>query len=142
MRGGPAINRNTRVITESDDPALPNDVPILDWLTENASAVRDAIGVSTGGGTLDTFRAVTTFPASVAEDDAVLLIKATGTLPMPSPTAGRKLVIRARGGACTLTISGNHIEDGSANLTNSFVLLDNAGVMFRGDGTNWIQFPG
>ena len=112
----------------------------IGWIQANASKVLDALGIS--GSTSDPFRTISSFPATIDIGDMALLVTASGSLPMPTPTAGRKLSLRARGGDCTLTISGNHIENFSADLTNSLVMVDGRGVVFRGDGTNWIQFPG
>jgi len=112
---------------------------MLDYLANNAAACLEALGIS-GGGASDTFRIVTSFPATVASDDVVLLVTATGTIALPTPTAGRKLVFRARGGDLTLTHSS--VETFSGGLDTSLSLLDGYGVTLRGDGSRWLIFPG
>jgi len=94
-----------------------------------------------GGPGAETFRTISSFPATVASDDVLLLVTAAGTLPLPATaTAGRKLAIRARGGAVSLTHA--NIETDAGTVSTSLSLPDNSGVILRGDGTRWLIFPG
>lgn len=100
------------------------------------------VALEAGGGSgAETFRTISSFPATVASDDVLLLVTAAGTLPLPATaTTGRKLAIRARGGAVTLTHA--NIETDAGTVSTSLSLPDNSGVILRGDGTRWLIFPG
>lgn len=110
----------------------------LAWISAHAAEVLSVLGIS--GGSSDTFRIISSFPATVASDDVVLLVTTTGTLALPTATAGRKLVFRARGGDLTLTHSS--VETFAGGLDTSLLLLDGYGVTLRGDGSRWLIFPG
>lgn len=111
---------------------------ILSFLRANANAVLEALGLSGGGS--ETFRTISSFPATVASGDQVLLVTTAGTLPLPTtPTAGRRLVIRARGGAVSLTHSA--VEADTGTVGTSLSLPDNSGVVLRGDGSRWLIYP-
>lgn len=108
---------------------------VLNELQDNIEAI------AVGG---ETFRIVSAFPATVASDDVILLVTASGSIPLPTPTAGRKLVIKSRAsGDVTLTPSSGQIEQFDGTLDSALV-LSAAGdaACIRGDGSNWYLYPG
>lgn len=104
-----------------------------------AELLERVVALEGGGGGTETFRAISSFPATVASSDVILLITTTGTLALPTPTAGRKLVFRAFGGVLTLTHSA--VEADSGVVGTSLSLPDNSAVVLRGDGSRWLIFP-
>lgn len=89
------------------------------------------------------FREISSLPATVAAADEAILVTATGTLALPAPSAGRRrLSIRARGGAVTLTPASGQIEDFTGALGSSLVLSDGSGACLRSTDSAWIIFPG
>lgn len=104
-----------------------------------AELLERVVALEAGGGGAETFRVISSFPATVASDDVVLLITTTGTLALPTPTAGRKLVFRALGGSLTLTHSA--VEADSGVVGTSLSLPDNSGAILRGDGSRWLIYP-
>ena len=111
----------------------------LAWLRANAAAVRDAIGVSTGGGTPDNFRTISSFPATIPSDDVVLEVTVAGTLALPTPTAGRKLVFINDD---TLTLTASAVEQREGGFSTSLSLVAGENVCLRGNGTQWRRSRG
>ena len=98
-----------------------------------------------GGSSADTFRTISAFPATIASDDVVLEITATGSLALPTPTAGRKLIFKATkasGAILTLTRASSGVEDYDGALKNSTSLIAGEGRTYRGNGSVWQIFPG
>ena len=59
---------------------------MLAWLRNNAAAALDALGITPGGGTAESFREISSLPAEIEPEDQILLITTSGTLEIPSPS--------------------------------------------------------
>jgi hypothetical protein len=87
----------------------------------------------------ETFRTISAFPATIAADDVVLEITASGTLALPTATAGRKLVII---NSATLTLTHSAVEQAGGGFSTSLSLIPGESVTLRGNGTQWRLSPG
>ena len=91
-------------------------------------------------GTGDSYRIISSFPATIASDDICLEVTATGSLALPTPTAGRKLIFKAFGATLTLTRASSGVEDYSGSMVSSTSLVPGESVAFRGNGSVWRRF--
>lgn len=82
----------------------------------------------------ETFRIISSFPATIASDDTCLQVAVTGTLALPTATAGRVLRLKA---LAALTLTHASVENYDASLGTSTSLVAGESITLRGDGTNW-----
>lgn len=115
----------------------------LAWLRANAAAVRDAIGVSSGGGgASERFQVVSSLPYTIASDDTVLHVTAAGTLELPDPsdqTQGRKLVIKAMS-TLVLEPAAGEIETPDGGFDQTLSLSAGDSCCLRAVGSQWLIF--
>ena len=91
-------------------------------------------------GTGDSYRIISSFPATIASGDTCLEVTATGSLALPTPTSGRKLIFKAVGATLTLTRASSGVEDYTGSMANSTILVPGESVVFRGNGSVWRRF--
>ena len=90
----------------------------------------------------DSYRIISTFPATIGIGDVAIEVTVSGTLALPTPTSGRKLHFRTRSGAdLTLTRASSGVEGADMVLVSSTVFPANEGVTFRGIGSVWLRYP-
>lgn len=117
-------------------------IGLLAWLRRNAAAVREAIGVSSGSGTSERFQTVSSLPYTIAADDAVLHVTASGTLALPDPeaqTSGRKLVIKAMS-SLVLEPDTGEIEQEDSDFDTTLSLSAGDSVCLRAVGSQWLIY--
>jgi hypothetical protein len=95
---------------------------------------------SSGGPSLEPYRIISSFPATIASGDTCFEVTASGTLALPTPTSGRKLIFKVVGATLTLTRSSSGVEDYTGSMANSTILVPGESVAFRGNGSVWRRF--
>ena len=79
---------------------------------------------------------------SIAETDHYLLVTATQTLALPTPTAGKELRIKAATGVTvTLTRSSSGVQALDGSMVSSTTISPLEGAAFVGTGSVWLRFP-
>jgi len=94
------------------------------------------------GPVVEPYRIISSFPDAIASDDTCLEVTASGTLALPTPTSGRKLVFKSVGAGLQLTRSSSGVEDYDGVKKNSTSLVSGESVCFRGNGSAWLRFAG
>jgi hypothetical protein len=125
--------------TPPTDPE-PNDTLVI--LTDGRIYLRSggAWSLLPVGGGGDAYRIISSFPATITSDDTCLEVTATGSLALPTPTSGRKLIFKAVGATLTLTRSSGGVEDYTGSMVDSTILVPGESVALRGNGSVWRRF--
>ena len=93
----------------------------------------------------DEYRIISSLPDTIGTGDMILEINVSGSLDMPSPTLGRKLIFKVpKSSAATvnLTYASAIVEDYDGNLKTSVSLIPGESRCYRGNGSSWLSFVG